>query len=453
MQFLGYNAQQWPKIYQKRMIIGRLLAIEATRQFQFVVSVFNTRNRMHSAQPEIPAITNTSNLNNFCNMINPCTIALCYSWAIPLNGAQIFLAMNTTCNSLRSARGVKRSVHSSAGTGDCAQPDGRMDEVTIEVVPKRSRIRNTVKPERAFVVKQELSTKEGVGRRKKLSKVEISEDKEESREENYDDYLVQGARKSLSDSASGTTVRAPDIEGIFNGGPSPRVVRDTLFAAGLAYDRSAADGLQPSVLDSLFATILSQATTNVNSSRAFQRLKERFPNGWDAALRAGPEEIEDAIRCAGLANRKAARMHEILEQINSEREVLSLEHLRSLDDETVKLELRKFKGVGPKTAACVCMFNLARPEMPVDTHVHRISQRLGWILPGTSPEATYDLLNNAVPDDCKYTLHVQLVQHGRTTCRPANPKCSLCPLRTICPSSRSMSTKHAGQSTATHATT
>jgi endonuclease III len=361
--------------------------------------------------------------------------------------------MNTRSNAHRSARGVKRGVHSSVGYGDRPNPVGKIEDVAIQHVARRSRNRITIKPEIVFGVKQELVTRGGIGDRKISAKVEIPENMNALRAEMDHDSPAQGTGKSLTDSANGFTASAPDIEGVFNGGPSPRIVRDTLFAAGLVYDRSAADGVQRSVLDSLFATILSQATTNVNSSRAFRRLKERFPHGWDAALRAGPDEIEDAIRCAGLANRKAARMHEILEHIKSERGDLSLEYLRCLDDETVKFELRKFKGVGPKTAACVCMFNLARPELPVDTHVHRISQRLGWVLPKTSPEATYDFLNNAVPDDLKYTLHMQLVHHGRTTCRSTNPKCSLCPLRIICPSSISISAQHAGQAIPTHLTT
>lgn len=230
-----------------------------------------------------------------------------------------------------------------------------------------------------------------------------------------------------------------DIEELDSLSPSPKLVHERLRESGLVYNPPDQKKPQQPVLDSLFGTILSQATNRANSTRAFAELKRRYPSDWGDAFRAGPDAIEDAIRCGGLANRKAIRIHKILSQIHLERQSFSLEHLREMDDEDVITELTKYDGVGPKTAACVCMFSLGRAEMPVDTHVNRIASRLGWTPMGTSPESTYKLLNEKVPDHIKYSLHIQLVEHGRRTCHARNPKCADCPLRDICISSKDVS--------------
>ena len=170
-----------------------------------------------------------------------------------------------------------------------------------------------------------------------------------------------------------------------------------------------------SVLDSLIATILSQNTTDSNSWPAFQRLKKRFPT-WDSAREAPVEEMEECIRSAGLAHTKSLRIHSILNSLASERpqQPLSLEHLRSEPDTAAAMaQLTRFSGVGPKTAACVAMFTLGRPEFPVDTHVLRLALALGWVPPGTGREAAYAHLNRRVPDALKLDLHVLLVLHGK----------------------------------------
>lgn len=232
-----------------------------------------------------------------------------------------------------------------------------------------------------------------------------------------------------------------DIEDLTELRPLPMMVHARLRESGLIHEPPDTHEHKQPILDSLFATILSQATSGVNSSRAFAELKRRFPTDWGSAYRAGPQAIEEAIRSGGLANRKAIRLHKILDQIKADDGSFSLEHLRDQDDDVVIKELTKYDGVGPKTAACVCMFNLGRAEMPVDTHVNRIACRLGWTAAGTNPEATYKLLNKRVPDNIKYSLHVQLVEHGQRTCVARIPKCSACPLRDICPSHDDMRTK------------
>ena len=166
------------------------------------------------------------------------------------------------------------------------------------------------------------------------------------------------------------------------------------------------------VLDSLVGTILSQNTTDTNSHRAFAILKHRFPT-WDAVRTAKPTKVEDAIRCGGLAEIKVSRIQVILNTLVEERGECSMEYLRDMPDDEVKAELSRFKGVGPKTVSCVLMFCLKRADFPVDTHVWKIAKDLGWIPKGAGREDAYEHLNRRVPDDCKFDLHVLLVEHGK----------------------------------------
>ena len=166
------------------------------------------------------------------------------------------------------------------------------------------------------------------------------------------------------------------------------------------------------VLDSLVGTILSQNTTDTNSHRAFAILKHRFPT-WDAVRTAKPTKVEDAIRCGGLAEIKVSRIQVILNTLVEERGECSMEYLRDMPDDEVKAELSRFKGVGPKTVSCVLMFCLKRADFPVDTHVWKIAKDLGWIPKGAGREEAYEHLNRRVPDDCKFDLHVLLVEHGK----------------------------------------
>ncbi len=185
------------------------------------------------------------------------------------------------------------------------------------------------------------------------------------------------------------------------------------------------------LLDALIATVLSQHTSDVNSERAFASLKARFP-AWEAARRAPLVEIRSAIRSGGLAVTKAARIRAILEEIHAERGVTSLEHLRRAPSARIKSVLGRLPGVGPKTLACVLLFGLGRPDFPVDTHVHRVASRLGWVPPRTSAENTYRPLVDRVPTERMHELHVLMVTHGRQLCSARAPRCAECPLRPGC---------------------
>jgi endonuclease-3 len=182
----------------------------------------------------------------------------------------------------------------------------------------------------------------------------------------------------------------------------------------------------------LVATILSQNTSDLNSGRAFASLKTAFPGGWDDVRQASVSRVADAIRPGGLADMKAPRIQAILQDLYDRTGETSLEHLMGWEDAVIRDYLRSFPGVGAKTAACVLMFNMGRPVLPVDTHVHRVSQRLGLIGPKVGADAAHDQLQALLDDDQVYSFHVHLIEHGRRICHARRPECGRCPLRTEC---------------------
>lgn len=187
-------------------------------------------------------------------------------------------------------------------------------------------------------------------------------------------------------------------------------------------------------LDGLVLIILSQATNDINCDRAFTSLKTKFPT-WNNVLQAPVEEIADAIRSGGLANQKAARIKQLLQEMHEETGTLDLNWMHEADAGQCREYLQKFHGVGPKTIACVLVFFLDKPAFPVDTHVHRVTKRLGWIRPQAGAEEAHKVLEVAVPDDYKLDLHVNLISHGRFICRAdgnGGPKCGECFLKPLC---------------------
>ena len=181
----------------------------------------------------------------------------------------------------------------------------------------------------------------------------------------------------------------------------------------------------------LVRTILTQNTTDVNSRRAFQDLRERFPD-WVDVETANVRSIESAIRRGGLARTKARRIKQILRGIHATTGKLDLGFLRRMSDDDVFAYLLALDGVGVKTAACVALFDLGRDVMPVDTHVHRVIGRLGVVgHPGTR-DATFKALSGAVPSGESLSLHVNLIRLGRELCRPRDPGCATCPVRSEC---------------------
>ncbi len=185
------------------------------------------------------------------------------------------------------------------------------------------------------------------------------------------------------------------------------------------------------ILDTLILTILSQATNDRNSARAYSDLKAAFP-GWEAALRAPAGQLAGAIRHGGLADQKAPRIQGILARIQADQGRLDLEFLRDWPPEKAFEYLTSFDGVGPKTAACTLLFAAGHPFFPVDTHILRIAHRMGLVPPKSTAEAAQRQLQVEIPTDLHYRLHVNLIEHGRAVCHPRNPGCPECVLRESC---------------------
>jgi endonuclease III len=184
-------------------------------------------------------------------------------------------------------------------------------------------------------------------------------------------------------------------------------------------------------LAELILTILSQNTSDRNSGRAWQRLRQRY-RSWEAMLAADTRELYEVIRPAGLGNIKAPRIQAVLAEVLNRRGSFDLSFLRELPMDEARHWLRSLPGIGPKTAACVLCFACDMPALPVDTHVHRVSLRLGLIAPRVSAEAAHELLESAVPADDVYAFHVNMILHGRQTCHAQRPECARCPLADVC---------------------
>ena len=191
--------------------------------------------------------------------------------------------------------------------------------------------------------------------------------------------------------------------------------------------------------------MLSQNTSDANRDVAYGRLRARFPT-WEEVRDAPTEEVVEAIRPGGLANIKAPRIQEILRELDGHSD---LAWLQAVPREEAIGFLTSLPGVGRKTAACVMLFALGRPEIPVDTHVYRVGGRLGLLREGASfGEAHDEMLRSVDPDDA-YELHINLIRHGRAICRP-RPRCEACALRRMCPYWRRAKTmRTAGPASAT----
>lgn len=186
------------------------------------------------------------------------------------------------------------------------------------------------------------------------------------------------------------------------------------------------------MLGTLVRTILSQATTRQNTDRAFGRLIDRFGGDWDRIRRAPTEQVERAIEVGGLAGQKAPRIQAILEEVHEERGEYSLEWLRDLGADEAEAYLKHFKGVGPKTAKFVLMYAGGTGVFPMDTHILRICERLGFLAEGTTGQKAHDAIEPLIPEGERYAAHIVMVKHGREICHARNPQCDACPLLEIC---------------------
>jgi endonuclease-3 len=185
----------------------------------------------------------------------------------------------------------------------------------------------------------------------------------------------------------------------------------------------------------LVRTVLSQNTSDTNRDRAYESLRRRFPT-WKEVREAPEAEVIDAIRPGGLANTKGPRIQEILRRLPRDGDEPKLDWLAGAPRAEALEFLTGLPGVGRKTAACVLMFTFDRPEIPVDTHVHRVAGRLGLFRPGSSFDSEHDEIVRLTDPEDAYELHMNLIEHGRRICRP-RPRCEECELRRMCPYWRS----------------
>lgn len=181
----------------------------------------------------------------------------------------------------------------------------------------------------------------------------------------------------------------------------------------------------------LVSTILSQNTNDTNRDRAFKNLRKRFPT-WEEVRDAPTEDIIQAIKTAGLANQKGPRIKHALQKITEREDDISLDFLKSMGVEKARKWLTDIKGVGPKTAAIVLLFSLEMPAFPVDTHVHRVTGRVGLRPPNMNASKSHSFLEKLFSPDEYYAAHLNLIKLGREICKSRKPECPVCPLNDFC---------------------
>ena len=184
-------------------------------------------------------------------------------------------------------------------------------------------------------------------------------------------------------------------------------------------------------VDELVSTILSQNTNDTNRDRAFNALRARFPS-WEKVRDAKTGAVISAIRSAGLANQKGPRIQKVLRAITEERGSLDLEFLKDLPLEEDRNWLTQFNGVGPKTAAIVLCFSLNRPAFPVDTHIYRVTGRIGLRPQKMTVEQAHPYMESLLPPETYYAAHLNLIRLGREICHARKPDCPNCPIRKLC---------------------
>ena len=184
-------------------------------------------------------------------------------------------------------------------------------------------------------------------------------------------------------------------------------------------------------VDELVCTILSQNTNDINRDKAFQALKERYPD-WEAVRDADPAELQYVIRIAGLANQKGPNIQAALRDITEERGKIDLDWLREKDPEEARKWLVKLRGVGPKTAAIVMVFALGMPAFPVDTHIYRVTGRIGLRPRDLDISKTHAYMEEIADPADFGNLHLNLINLGREICQARKPKCPICPIIDLC---------------------
>jgi endonuclease-3 len=205
-----------------------------------------------------------------------------------------------------------------------------------------------------------------------------------------------------------------------------------LVRLGERYQHPAWAGPRLDPVSELVLTILSQNTADINSFRAFTALRARYMS-WDEVLHAPTDELVDVIRPGGLAPTKGPRIQKVLAEVHDATHASwDLSWLGTRPLEEARDWLVSLPGIGRKTASIILLFGFGRPAVPVDTHVHRVATRIGMLPARTPLDRAHDLLEEVLQPQEMYPFHVELIRHGRDTCRAPRPICGLCPLTDVC---------------------
>lgn len=184
-------------------------------------------------------------------------------------------------------------------------------------------------------------------------------------------------------------------------------------------------------LETLIKTILSQNTNDKNRDTAYEGLKKRFPT-WKEAADASPFEIARVIRPGGLHNQKGERIKNLLLWVRKNYPSFDISPLCKLSFEELEERLGRLPGMGAKTLAILMLFSCGKEVFPVDTHINRIMKRLGIVPERATAERTFRLLKGKIPEGKSYSLHLNLINLGRTICRAKKSLCSHCPISSFC---------------------
>ena len=184
-------------------------------------------------------------------------------------------------------------------------------------------------------------------------------------------------------------------------------------------------------IDELVSTILSQNTNDINRDRGFNALRAKFGT-WEEVRDADPMDVVNAIRPAGLANQKGPRIQQVLRSITEERGSLDLSFLENLTVDEARAWLTRFNGVGPKTAAIVLCFSLGKPAFPVDTHIYRVTGRIGLRPEKLTVAQAHPHLESLFPPETYYAAHLNIIRLGREICQARRPRCEICPIIKLC---------------------
>lgn len=242
-----------------------------------------------------------------------------------------------------------------------------------------------------------------------------------------DDSIARGEKRQA---LSGAWSRSKDLEEYvaraLEEKPLAQIIRNLEFAFGVPQPRQWGDALA-----TLIKVTLSQATSDVNSDRAFAALRQRFPR-WDDLLSARLSTIAATIRVGGLANQKAAVIRDLLRQLKERHGSLDLSFLCTMPTPEAAAYLAQFRGIGPKTIACTLLFACGKEIFPIDTHIFRVLRRVGLLPERCSPDRAHAIMDRVVPPGKFYSFHVNLIRLGRTICRPHKPRCERCPIVEYC---------------------